>query len=247
MSFKDHFSSSASGYSRFRPHYPDSLFRWLAEIAPGRERAWDAATGTGQAAVGLAPHFEEVVATDASGDQIRHARAHPVVRYRVARSEDVPLEAASADLILVAQAMHWFEFGAFFREVRRVARPRGIFAAVSYGLFRIEDDIDREIDQLYSGALGDFWPAERRYVDEAYASIPFPFEELAAPDFQMQARWEFDQLLGYLRTWSAVNRYRDTKGADPVADVEPALRRLWGEPGNSRGVRWPLALRVGRV
>jgi hypothetical protein len=143
--------------------------------------------------------------------------------------------------------MHWFEFGAFFREVRRVARPHGIFAAVSYGLFRIEDDIDREIDQLYSGALGDFWPAERRYVDEAYASIPFPFEELAAPDFQMQARWEFDQLLGYLRTWSAVNRYRDKKGADPVADVEPALRRLWGEPGNSRGVRWPLALRVGRV
>lgn len=247
MAFKDHFSSAACGYSRFRPEYPDSVFRWLAEISPGRERAWDAATGTGQAALGLAPYFGEVVATDASPEQIRHARAHPIVRYQVATSEEVPIDDDCVDLILVAQALHWFDFDAFFGEVRRVARPRGKLAAASYGLFRINDEIDREIDRLYEDILGDFWPAERRYVDEEYRTIPFPFEELATPRFEMEAHWEFRQLLGYLQTWSAVNRYRDKSGDDPVAAVAPALKCLWGESVGARRVRWPLALRVGRV
>ena len=247
MMFKDHFSSSARGYSRFRPRYPDAVFGWLAGLAPSRQRAWDAATGTGQAAHGLAPYFEEVIATDASLDQIRHARAHPVIRFEVARSEYVPIENASVDLVVVAQALHWFEFDAFYSEVSRVTRPGGVLAALSYGLFRIAAEVDRVVDDLYHGALEPYWPAERRYVDDRYARIPFPFRELHAPGFNMEARWTLDHLLGYLGTWSAVSRAREQDGIDPLAEAEPALRRAWGEPLELRDVTWPLAVRAGRV
>jgi SAM-dependent methyltransferase len=247
MMFKDHFSTSARGYSRFRPRYPEAVFGWLADLAPSRGRAWDAATGTGQAAHGLAPYFEEVIATDASLDQIRHARAHPVIRFEVARSEYVPIENGSIDLVVVAQALHWFEFDAFYSEVRRVTRPGGIVAALSYGLFRIDTELDRVIDDLYHGALGEYWPAERSHVDDQYARIPFPFRELPSPDFAMEARWTLEHLLGYLGTWSAVTRAREKAGKDPLVGAEAALRRAWGEPLEYRDVTWPLAVRVGCV
>jgi len=245
--FKDHFSASARGYARFRPEYPDSLFRWLAEISPSRDRAWDAATGTGQAALGLAPYFLEVIATDASLEQIRHARAHSVVRYEVAPSEYVPIENATVDLVTVAQAVHWFDFDAFYSEVRRVARPGAVLAAASYGLARIEPGIDGVIDELYRGPLDQFWPPERVYVDEGYRTIPFPFDEIEAPDFVMTARWTLDHLLGYLGTWSAVSRAREQTGVDLLSAIKPELARLWEEPLEFRHVSWPLSLRVGRI
>lgn len=245
--FKDHFSASASGYARYRPVYPDDMFHWLAEVSPARDRAWDAATGTGQAALGLAPYFVEVIATDASLEQIRHARAHPVVRYQVAPSENAPIEDGSVDLVMIAQALHWFDFDAFYGEVRRVARDGAVIAAISYGLARIEPGIDRIIDEFYRGPLEAFWPPERAHVESAYRSIPFPFDEIEAPEFFMSVRWNLDHLLGYLATWSAVGRAREHTGCDPLATVEPAIRREWGDPLIYRQVSWPLSLRVGRA
>ena len=69
--FKDHFSGHAVEYAKFRPHYPDELFEYLALISPRHELAWDCATGNGQAAVGLARHFDSVIATDASAQQLQ--------------------------------------------------------------------------------------------------------------------------------------------------------------------------------
>ena len=102
MSFKDHFSGHASGYARFRPRYPAQLFRHLASLAPGHRRAWDCATGNGQAAVALAMHFERVIATDASAQQIENAVAHERVEYRVAPAESSGLDARSIDAVTVA-------------------------------------------------------------------------------------------------------------------------------------------------
>lgn len=245
--FKDHFSRASGSYARFRPQYPPALFRWLAEQAPGQDRAWDAATGSGQAALGLASEFREVIATDASAEQIRHARPHPAVRYEVAPAEYVPIENGSVDLVLVAQALHWFEFDAFFGEVRRVLRPGGLLAAVCYGLFRCEPRIDDLIDDFYTRVLGDFWPAERRHIDEGYRTVPFPFDEIQVPSIEMTARWTLDHVLGYLGTWSALNRFRDLNGEDPLKVLEPELRELWGEPLGFRAVAWPLSIRAGFV
>src|SRR5438132_5354114 len=100
MKFKDHFSGLAAEYAKFRPHYPDELFEYLALISPRRELAWDCATGNGQAAVGLARHFDRVTATDASAQQIESAEPDERISYRVAPAEASAIDSASVDLIL---------------------------------------------------------------------------------------------------------------------------------------------------
>lgn len=247
MSFKDHFSGHAADYSRFRPDYPAELFAWLAAQTPARERAWDCATGSGQAACGLAPHFAEVIATDASAPQVENARPCRGVRYAVASAEASGLVDATIDLITVAQALHWFDLPRFYAEVSRVLRPGGVIAVWTYNLFRLDPAIDALVDRFYSETVGDYWPFERRLVEGGYRDLPFPFAAVEpVPEFRMQSAWSLDHLTGYLGTWSAVRRYREAKGVDPVAELRPALAAVWGDAERERAVQWPLALRVGR-
>ena len=247
MTFRDHFSAHAADYGRYRPTYPPALFAWLAAVAPGKRVAWDCATGNGQAATGLAPHFETVIATDASEKQLAHAVPVPNVTYRLARSEQSGLPDRSTDLVTVAQAIHWFEFDAFYAEVRRVARPGGLLAAWTYVLLEIDPEVDAITNELWGETLKDDWPPERRYVDEAYRTLPFPFEEVQAPAFEMEVSWDLDEVVGYLSTWSAVRKFVARMGYDPLEAVWERLEKAWGDPAKKRRVRWPVILRVGRA
>ena len=244
--FKDHFSGVAAGYQSFRPGYPPALFEWLASVAPGRERAVDLGCGTGQASVALAERFDEVIALDPSAEQIAHAVGHPRVTYRVAPAEATGLPDASADLVIAAQAMHWFDPGRLHPELARIARPGAVFAAFTYGLCRVDDAVDAVVDRLYRVTLGSFWPPERAHVDAAYQTLPFPWPELAAPAFAIEESWSLDRFVGYLGTWSAVSAYRRRNGEDPVALAVPALREAWGYR-TDRTITWDLAVRAGRL
>jgi SAM-dependent methyltransferase len=249
MSFKDkdHFSGHADRYVAFRPNYPDALFAYLASLCPVRDLAWDCATGNGQAAVALAPYFRGVLATDASQKQIDQARLHEKVRYLVAPAEGVPLENASVDLATVAQALHWLDLPGFYAEVRRVVRPGGILAVWCYQLHTITPKIDAVVTRLYADILGSYWPPERRLVEEGYKTLPFPFDELTPPGFQMTHSWDLEHLLGYLDSWSSTQRYRTQHGEDPRALIKADLEAAWGDPNRARIVTWPLHLRAGRV
>jgi SAM-dependent methyltransferase len=242
--FKDHFSRHAAEYAKFRPRYPKKLFRWLGSIAPGRNTAWDCATGNGQAAVELAEVFERVIATDASERQIANAERHPPVEYLVASAEASGLASLSVDLITVAQALHWFDLQRFETEARRVLKPGGIMAAWAYKLAMVSPAIDPIVNHYYSDVVGPYWPAERVLV-EKFEELPFGFGQIAAPSFEMTADWSVAHLLGYLRTWSATQRFIEAEKRDPLDDVEEKLRRAWGE--EARRVVWPLTVRVGRV
>lgn len=242
----DHFSAQSEGYARFRPRYPAALLARLADLAPGRDLAWDCATGSGQAATGLARHFGRVLATDASPAQIGRARPTPGVSYVVATAERCPLAAASADLVLVAQALHWLDPQAFHAEVRRVLRPAGVVAAIGYGLMRVAPAIDRVIARLYGEVLGPYWPAERRHIEAGYHSLSFPYARIDPGEHRMAARWHLDDMLGYLRTWSAVQRFVVDRGEDPVALVQGPLTAAWGA-GGEKEVVWPLMVLCGRV
>lgn len=246
VSFPDHFSAAASEYARCRPDYPPRLFAYLAGLAPDRRRAWDCATGSGQAAVGLARHFGEVIATDASERQISFARPHARVRYHVATAEESGLEAGSADLVTVAQAVHWFDRPRFWQEARRVLVPGGLIAVWCYDLLRTDQDVSAVIDHFYRDVVGPYWPPERVLTEERYRTIDFPFAEEAQPPFRMQKRWSLPDLVGYLRTWSAVARFREAVGEDPIGLVFRDLARAWGPPDRPRRIVWDLALRVGR-
>ena len=242
--FKDHFSGHASEYSNARPTYPRRLFEFLAQLVSEREAAWDCGTGNGQAAIALSKYFETVFATDASPDQLAQADRKPGVVYLAVPAEGSTLEVDSIDLITVAQALHWFDFDRFFAEVRRVAKPGAAIAAWAYELAKVTPAID-EIVSAFFGELHSFWPPERRFVEERYRDIPFPFETIEAPEFSMSASWECADMLAYFRTWSAVRRCAAATGVDPVGEIEAPLAGAWGAA--AREVRWPLILKVGRL
>lgn len=242
--FKDHFSEGSAAYALHRPRYPDALFAWIAAIAPGHALAWDAATGSGQAAGGLAAHFDRVVATDASASQLEHATPHPRVEYRVERAESSGLPDGAADAVTVAQALHWLDLPAFWAEARRVLRPGGVVVAWGYALPVISPAIDVVIDEFSNRTLAGYWPPERRILDERYETIDFPFAPLAPPVFTIEIEATLAEYLAYLRTWSAVRRWCERHGGDPVAELEPRLRPHWPE---RHRIVWTLAVRAGRA
>jgi len=245
--FKDHFSEISAAYAAHRPSYPAALVAFLARLAPARRLAWDAGCGSGQLSVLLAGTFDRVVATDASPEQIARATPHAKVEYRCAPAEASGLTDRAVDLATAAQAAHWFDLPAYYAEVRRVTRPGGIIALVSYGVLRADADVDRVIQPFYRAVLASYWPPERRHVDEGYRSLPFPFEELEAPALEIRLEWRLAQLVGYVGTWSAVWALERAKGEGPFATFRRELAHAWGPATAVRTVRWPLALRVGRV
>ena len=245
--FKDNFSTQSALYAEHRPQYPDALFRYLVGKCREQKLAWDAGTGNGQAAQKLAIHIDKVYATDASSAQIVNAVPLENISYAIANEQAPALKRHSVDLITVAQALHWFDLDVFYREAERVLKRYGVLACWSYKLFRINSEVDHEIDRLYSDILGSFWDPERRLVDTGYRTLSFPFRELRVQRFEMKTSWNFENMLGFLGSWSAVAHYKKRKGVDPIEENAERLKMVWGTPQEMKEVSWPLSLRAGHL
>lgn len=241
----DHFSGQAADYAKFRPGYPAALFDWVAGLTPSRDFAWDCGCGSGQATEGLAQRYGRVLGTDLSPRQIGAAPPHARIEYRAAPAEASGLADASCDLIAVAQALHWFDFDRFYAEARRVLKPGGVLAAWTYQLLRPEPVICEVFDEFYAQILSSWWPSERKWVDEGYRTLPFPFAEIAAPAFEIRLQWTLDDLLAYLRTWTSTRYLAQAENRDPTLALDDMLRPLWGD--GRREVVWPIVMRAGRV
>ena len=247
MKFKDLFSGHSDLYLRARPHYPAALFDWVASEAPARDCAWDAGCGNGQASVALATRFGQVIATDPSQKQLGNAVADPRIDYRNEAAEHTTIADRSVDAITVAQALHWFDLAAFITEVQRVAVPGALFAAWCYAHCSVTPTVDAVIAHLYEDILDAYWSPERELVEDGYASLAFPFTSVKSPAFEMRVEWNLLQLLAYLTSWSAAQKYLKATGDDAVASVAEELAAAWREPERVRPVRWTLAIRAGRV
>lgn len=244
--FKDSFSTQSDIYLKHRPNYPDSLYAYLSSLVPRHELVWDCGTGNGQAAIGLADFFEQVIATEPSSNQLGQAVPHAKVAYRNEAAEQSSLSSHSADLVTVANAMHWFKLEEFYKEVRRVVKPGGVLAAWCYGMPEVTTLIDEVVRHLHDDVLGSYWQYENRLVELEYRTIPFPFEELECPRFYSEKTVTFEDLLGYLNTWSATQRYIADRGDNPVSALQREMQQAWGA-AEERTVRWKLTLKVGRV
>jgi len=244
VEFKDHFSTRAVLYSQFRPTYPPELFQWIKGIVRKHDVAWDCATGSGQAAVGLAEIFKRVIATDASEKQIAMAEPHSSIDYRVASAYDSGLSDSSVDAVTVAQAIHWLDHDSFYAEARRVLRNDGVIIVWGYGDPIIDDlALDKIVHDYNRGTIERYWKPERDLILAGLRTISFPFREIAAPSLTMERLWTLPELAGYMRTWSATAAYAEACGGDPVADVEAALSEHWGS--GTHLVQWPLHVRAG--
>jgi SAM-dependent methyltransferase len=244
MNYKDHFSRQSEHYARYRPEYPADLFLYLSSVSPRKCLAWDCATGSGQSAVGLSRYFEKVIATDASRQQIDHAREAENIEYRLAKAENSRLEISSVDLITVAQALHWFDLDAFFREADRVLKPGGILAVWTYALMKVSPEVDAVIKRFHSQVVGAYWPPERAMVDNRYEGIKFPFKPLQPPELKMSTSWDLEHFRGYLNSWSATQRFHTLNNSDPLDLIRDDLNKAWGKVSYKREITWPLTLKV---
>ncbi len=249
MQFKDYFSAQAGIYAQNRPKYPTALYNFLFSHVKQKKNAWDCATGNGQVAVVLADFFESVIGTDASSAQIANAFVgHDRVKYAVASAEKTPLPDTWADLITVGQALHWFDFEAFYAEVRRVAAPNALLAVWGYESCTIDTAIDAVYDRLYREILDDYWPPERRYVENRYRDISFPFDKIKTPDdLTMEMYVGLNGFVGYLNSWSATQKYLQKNGQNPIDLIFDDLQAAWGNPETVRRVCFPVFMIAGYV
>ena len=242
---KDLFSAQANTYARYRPVYPAALFDHILQFVDEKDTAWDCATGNGQAALGLAPHFKKIIATDISKKQLSFAKHHPNIQYQISAAEHTNFPENLFNLIAVAQAYHWLDFVAFEKEVKRVAKKGAVIAVWGYNLFSTNDPtVDALMKKFYTEIVGPYWDKERKYVDDNYNSVPFNFTSLPTKQFFIKTEWTKDELIGYLNSWSSVQHFIDANKYNPLNDIISDLDLFW--KGN-KAVFFPLFLKLGRV
>jgi SAM-dependent methyltransferase len=243
--FIDLFSDESDRYRRTRPHHPAALLAELAALSPDRALAWDSGSGSGQAAVGLAGHFDAVHASDASAAQIAEAEPHPRVHYAIEPAERCALPDGSADLVLAAQAMHWYDLDLFYAEAARVLRPGGILAAIGYSWFFVGEAIDNAVREALLRPLQPYWAPQNRILWDQYRGIPFPGEECRVGPHALHLSWSLDELLDYVRSWSAARSLVAAQGEGWLDKARAELASLWGE--GRRAVVMPMAARAARL
>ena len=244
-SFSDHFSAVAAQYANARPEYPRALFDWIASVVGGRGLAWEPGCGSGQATRDLATVFARVHATDPSAAQIAQAQGPANATFSVEPAERCSLADASVDAICIAQALHWFDLLRFFAECDRVLKPGGMLIAWGYQDIVVPQDIEPPVADFQREVLA-YWPPERDFVDEGYASFVFPFERVDTPQLELVAEWTLPRMLGYFSSYSATKRCIDAHGRDPVIAHAAAIAAAWGDPQTTRTLRWPLFVHARR-
>lgn len=243
---KDNFSTDSDKYAKFRPVYPAEFYLYLKNILPACEHAWDCGTGNGQVADALSSFFQQVNATDISEQQISHAIKKHNIHYSVQPAEKVNFADNLFDLVIVGQAIHWFQFDEFYKEVNRTSKNNALFVIIGYGRVKLAGEADALLQHFYKNIIGSYWDQERKHIDEKYHTIPFPFEEINAPAFTLSFEWDAEHLLGYINTWSAVKHFTKANGFNPTMQFSEELLKKW--PMNEiRTVQFPLLLRIGRI
>jgi ubiquinone/menaquinone biosynthesis C-methylase UbiE len=244
---KDNFSMQAKNYANFRPRYPQTLYDFIYNNVTVFDKALDVATGNGQVAATLAKKFTEVYATDISKQQLAEAPQLSNVFYTAEAAENASFPNNYFDLITVAQAIHWFDFSKFYATVKRMLKPEGMIAVIGYGLLTINDKVDPWLHHFYKDITGPYWDKERKYIDELYKTIPFPFNEIPAPRLQIEYHWTREQFIGYINTWSAVQHFIKTNKRHPVSDeLKHKLNDLWPDDAIHK-ISFPLLIRTGHL
>ncbi len=243
------FDEQSSAYASYRPGYPDALYDWLTESCTRRDRAWDCATGNGQAAVGLAGRFGTVNATDVSEEQISHATPDNRITYSVQSAEEAGFAESSFDLVVVAQALHWFDFSRFWPEVLRVSRTDAVFCAWGYNWFHSTKEINENLLEPLRSLLLPFWAQKNQILWRGYLQddIQCPFRRLEHPEFEIQEDWTISQIVKYIQTWSAFKKSRaDRRVANEVDRVISRACRVI-PPNEHYSVRMPLEIVAART
>jgi len=201
---------SGSGYAKFRPDYSDSVFHEIIKRHHGkRELAIDVGAGTGQASVPLTKYFNKVIAYDPSPGQLEQSVKANNLEYIQSIAEKIPLPDKCVDLLVSAQAVHWFNFDQFFNETKRLLRPGGLLALWCYSLCSVtnNEEADHILKEYYK-IVRPYFEEGRKYIDNHYIDIVPPYPNVERISLSMPKEVTRESFVGYLETFSGLNNWR---------------------------------------
>eukprot|EP00253_Pinus_taeda_P032889 PITA_32889 len=259
------FDKQAKEYLESRPGYPASLFSMLASLTANHQLAWDVGAGNGQASVSIAEHYDRVIATDRSKEQLDLARKHSKVTYAVTAPvmTDEELfsivgEEGSVDLVTVATAVHWFDIDTFYSQVKRLLRkPGGVIAVWTYANFSVSPAVDAVCAEFLESTI----PYRQLKMDidilnDGYRKLPFPFEPVLENgggsegnplEMEMEIQLSLEKLLVFCNSSNPVVAARE-KGVDLLNEtVLRRIREAWGDENKIYTCKMPLSVLVGTL
>ncbi len=250
---QNHFDSGGANYAKYRPTYPESLAQQLSNLCQTHDCAIDIGCGTGQLTDLLTDKFQHVIGLDPSQTAIDNAPPHDKITYLKGAAEGTFQPDQSVDLIVAAQAAHWFDMPKFNMEVARIAKPQAIIALVSYGVLSMTGDICARFEQFYWRDIFKYWPKERRHVENGYRDIELSYpdidQECLGSGLTIERQWSRDALMGYVATWSAYRQAlkdKDDEGQKLIDNFAHDIKNLWPD-GVEHKITWPIHSRIARV
>lgn len=243
----DMFGGHAKLYASARPTYPQELYEYIESLCKEKNKLWDCATGTGQAALPLSQYFNQVYATDINAQQVEAANKAKNITYSVASAENTEFADESFDLITVAQALHWFDYENFWPEVDRVLKTDGVFIAWGYDWTKIDFDVDFQIEKNLFELLTDYWQPKAKILWGGYAveKVSFPYQQVKAPKLTIDLEWNLEQLFDYFLSWSATQAYIKDNGTSLIELAKTQVQKIWGNPKETKLIQWPIHILAG--
>jgi len=219
--FQPRFSDIAEEFDRYRPGYPEELFKHILKTLPVRnpERAMDLGAGTGKSTRALVGHFREVIAVEPDPGMAAKLREEiPEAKILKVAAEECVLPEASVDLVTIGNALHWMDFERVFANVHRWLRAAGIFAVYDRPLPKTTPAIDEVILRELRGP----WKPHRD--PRLKRDLVWESEVHKAPGFQVLEEIKFSyvipmlpaQFTGFWRSTSYGGAYARTL-ANPEA------------------------------
>lgn len=225
------FSTQAVTYAQGRPDYPRQLTGWLTDalqINP-HSTVIDLGAGTGKFTRLLstvAPTLIAVEPVEAMGAQLH--KLLPQVRLLSGTAEAIPLEAATADALVCAQAFHWFSTEAALAEIHRVLKPDGRLGLI----WNVRDEsVDwvaaiTEIITPYEGDTPRFHTGRwRESFTGEYFSAPemtcFPYSHVGSPQEVIMDRF---LSVSFIAALPPAEKAQVTEQLQSLINTHPALR-----------------------
>ncbi|CAA7046189.1 unnamed protein product [Microthlaspi erraticum] len=250
----------AEAYLDARPRYPIDWFKKIAAKTQGHNLAWDVGTGNGQAAIGLVEHYDNVVATDINEAQLKRAVKHSKISYHhtpkdMSEDEMVSLVGGenSVDLIVAAQALHFFDLDTFYNVAKRVLRKQGgLIATWVYN----DIIISPEVDPIMKGLVDSTLPFRTPIMNlafEGYKTIPFPFESIGMGSegkpvtLDIPHKLSLKGFIGFLRSWQPAMKAKE-HGVELVDEkLISKFEEAWGDENQVKDVSYKAHMIVGKI
>jgi ubiquinone/menaquinone biosynthesis C-methylase UbiE len=218
------FGRVADVYDRTRPGYPAAAVEWVVGGRPPR-RVLDLGAGTGKLTATLVAAGHDVVAVEPLPQMLAILRtAVPQADARTGRAEAIPLPDADVDVVVAAQAFHWFDHETAVPEVARVLRPGGQLGLA----WNLRDEATPWVAEL-SRVIGSV-DASLAEVTPSLQAARSRFEAFETAHFAHVQRLDREELLGLVRSRSYV-AVRPVREQDEICARVAELFERFAESG----------------